>query len=115
MAGPGFAGSGMGNFHEQAMAAQNAQQSYLQQLGIGWSNIYSKPGEVVSDPKLLKTKESKSMFKAFREYLGRHSDIVFTVFLVMIADKVFFHGALKGSVKALAEKLISKAHTKLGE
>lgn len=60
-------------------------------------------------------KEEKSMFRSFREYISRHSDIIFTVVLVMLADRWFFKGALKSSVQGLAHKLIAKADAKLSE
>lgn len=70
---------------------------------------------VVMD-KLTNKKESKTMFGlygSFKNYVTKHADILFTVVLVMIADKWFFGGALKNSIQGLANKLITKAHDEM--
>ncbi len=100
---------------QQQMASQGQREAMARQQVSNLSALGSlaKPLRfaTINTPK----QEKKTMFKAFREYLSKHSDIVFTVFLVMLADKWFFKGALKGSVQGLASKLIDKAHLKLGE
>lgn len=104
----------------QSLAMQQQQsgtlQEYYRQQQLHQQQLYIH-GPIAKVPVTDETKkeEKKTMFKAFREYLQRHSDIVFTVFLIMIADRWFFKGAFKETLKGLAGKLINKAEAKLGD
>lgn len=60
-------------------------------------------------------KETKmfGIYGSLKQYVQKHADVLFTVMLVLVADKFFFHGALKSSIQGLADKLIGKAHKEL--
>lgn len=64
--------------------------------------------------RVLKTEQPMfGLYGSFKAYVQKHGDILFTLLLILVADKWFFHGALKGTLQGLADKLIGKAHKEL--
>lgn len=99
-------------YHQQLQNGYNAQlagsarnmtpEEIDQALGIGRS-----------ETKSAKEKEVFGIYGAFRDYIKRHADIIFTTLFVMLLDKWCFDGRLKGTLQSLAEKLIGKAHDEM--
>jgi|SRR5579871_69268 len=54
----------------------------------------------------LKKKKGKSMIKQFQDYISEHKDIVFSVLLLFLCDKVFLNGALQEKLASFVHKLV---------
>jgi len=80
-------------------------------LVIG-SNIYTTGSSgIVTNLK----KESKmfGIYGSLKQYIAKHSDLIFTVAFVMLADRWFFGGAFKNTLQGLVGKLIAKADAQI--
>jgi len=62
-----------------------------------------------SERKQTTKKEEVSMFKSFKEYIGNHKDIIFTVIVALVVDKYLFNGVLKTRIQKLVEGLLQRA------
>ncbi len=58
------------------------------------------------------TKETKMLgiYGSLKAYIQKHADLIFTVALVMLADKWFFKGAFTNTLQSLVGKLVNRAH-----
>lgn len=54
------------------------------------------------------TKENKTMFKSFNEYISQHKDVLFTILIGVVADKFIFKGKLTEKLQSMLDKFISK-------
>lgn len=60
-------------------------------------------------------KPKRSIMKIFKEYLEAHRDTIFTLLLLLLVDHYVFDGAFSTQIKALFQKLLDKAHDKIGD
>lgn len=67
-------------------------------------------GDVIT----VKSCKGKSMFKQFQEYVSQHRDIVFSIILLALADKVFLNGALQEKIASFVKKLVEGMEKKVG-
>ena len=54
------------------------------------------------------TKENKTMFKSFNEYISQHKNVLFTILIGVVADKFIFKGKLTEKLQSMLDKFISK-------
>lgn len=80
-------------------------------------NLHVQDGNLVVDGNLevkgkIITKESKMLgiYGSLKNYIAKHADLIFTVLLVMLADKWFFKGAFTNTLQSLVGKLVNRAH-----
>lgn len=102
--------------------AQNAQQAMYALMNHPGSSCLSQPqtskdigNEALKsfyDTTNKKPKENKmlGLYGTLKQYIQKHGDIIFTVILVMLADKYLFNGAFKGALKGMFDKLVTKAN-----
>lgn len=104
--------SGLQYVSQQQMGGlYNQQQSYTEEIKRLQNLI--QDSKILSSDRMFKPKEEKKMFSiysSFKTFVTKHSDVIFTVVLVLVLDKFVFGGALKNSLQGLADKLLSKAH-----
>lgn len=73
--------------------------------------------KIIPDNAVLTLKENKvlGLYGNMKNYLSKHSDIIFTVVLVMLADKFFFNGVFKNTLQGIVNKLLTRAEKEVGE
>lgn len=86
------------------------QQAGIQQYDPFKVNAYVQDQKLIVNNTAVKEKTMFSMYSLMKDYTKKHSDLIFTVLLVMLADKWFFKGTFKQAITDMVAKLIDKAH-----
>ena len=61
-----------------------------------------------------KESEKKGIMKVFKQYLEEHKDVIFTLLLALLIDHFVFGDAFKEKIRNSLNKLLDKAHDKIG-
>lgn len=75
--------------------------------------INCKEVHELKDDKSIKTKENKTMYKSLREFIERHSDLIWTLILALLLDKYVFEGKFKAKLTSMIETVVNKASEKV--
>jgi hypothetical protein len=60
-----------------------------------------------------KEKGKLSMLKEFKSYVAEHKDLIFSVILLALADKVFLGGALQAKLASLIHRIVEGMEKKV--
>lgn len=96
------------NHYGQAIAVS---QDYCKHQTQGMQEIFGELASTSSGTVSLTTpttKENKTMFKSFNEYISQHKNVLFTILIGVVADKFIFKGKLTEKLQSMLDKFISK-------
>lgn len=65
------------------------------------------------DKPLSSTPKDKTMISNFKNFVNKHSDLLFTVGFLILLDHLIFDGAMREKIKSILEKLIVKTEKSL--
>lgn len=112
MAGQG-ASMSMGHMGLNGLMQQGInQQTYQNQLAA----VQQFNGQTYGlQPNMfIKPTNKRGIMKAFKDYLSEHKDLIFTLLIVLLVDHFCFQDAFKEKIKAAMNKLLDRAHDKIG-
>ena len=95
------------NYYNQALAAQQASMGGTGSLQ-GSSQGYQNQNQVSQ-----KEKGKLSMLKEFKSYVAEHKDLIFSIILLFLADKVFLEGALQSKIASLVHRIMDGMEKKV--
>lgn len=96
------------------------QQEYYAALANGQVYAVScypqQLSENLSGVNLSKSKKENgktSMLKEFKSYVAEHKDLIFSIILLFLADKIFLEGACQAKIAALVHRIMEGMEKKV--
>ena len=110
------------NALNQALAAQQASMGGMQNMQYGAATSCAiLPGSLQGSSQgyqnqnqvSQKEKGKLSMLKEFKSYVAEHKDLIFSIILLFLADKVFLEGALQSKIASLVHRIMDGMEKKV--
>jgi hypothetical protein len=107
------------NAQNQALAGQQASMGGMQNMQYGAATSCailqgsSQGYQEYTKQVLQKEKGKLSMLKEFKSYVAEHKDLIFSVILLALADKVFLDGALQAKLASLIYRIVEGMEKKV--